>query len=693
MSMPVIGLSVAARSAVHSNVSSAARRFRPRALSQALALAAILPLSMGTAFAGSFTISTNSTAAQTLGSGSGQTGTVNAGKTLSVSGANVAVTITGNNATLNNDGTITQTGTGRVIRDNTGVSGLTINNGSITNATAQMTAFDADVIQMNKAGGSVTLNNYGSMISQNASGGGSQAVDFSAITTGSNVVNNYAGGLLKATEADAVRPGVNGVVNNWGNIQSTTTTGSSSDGVDLQNNSGGVINNYSGANIIGARHGITGGAVDNTVNFTTTVTNNGTIQGNNGSGLNLDGFNAMQTATIVNHGTISGNGVTGDGDGIDVDGVVNITNTGTIRSINSFSTTTPGQSEGITVGGGIITNSGLIVGQVAAGNTNAVGRGITLAGVDTSGTPEPIYVNSVITNLGGGVIQGQTDSAIVVGGAASGFTVTINNNAGAAILGGSTSAAAIVTGADNDTLNNAGTIDGASSGKAIDMGAGNNTLNITGGAATIRGDINGGTGGHNVLTMALGGGNSFTYTGAISNFDLVEIQSGTVTLPGASLYTGATRVSGGTLVLDGANRLAAGSSLEMNGGTLQIANAGFGDAQTFASLSLLDSSVIDLGGNELTFNGLAGVVGGKTLTLLDFLLGGAYALRFVGDYSSNADFLALIGATRIDGHAAGYYFDGAYTDVVAVSEPASYAVLLEGLGLLALITRCRKQRS
>jgi hypothetical protein len=37
-----------------------------------------------------------------------------------------------------------------------------------------------------------------------------------------------------------------------------------------------------------------------------------------------------------------------------------------------------------------MTNSGTIEGNVAQGNANAVGRGITLAGVDTSGTPEPI---------------------------------------------------------------------------------------------------------------------------------------------------------------------------------------------------------------------------------------------------------------------------------------------------------------
>ncbi len=43
-----------------------------------------------------------------------------------VSGSTVAVTISGNNATLTNLGTLNQTGTGRAIRDNTGVTGLTI---------------------------------------------------------------------------------------------------------------------------------------------------------------------------------------------------------------------------------------------------------------------------------------------------------------------------------------------------------------------------------------------------------------------------------------------------------------------------------------------------------------------------------------------------------------------------------------
>ena len=643
------------------------------------------------ACAGNFDITANSTSAQTLGSGSGQSGVIEQGVSLSVSGSTVAVTISGNSATLTNLGTLTQTGTGRAIRDNTGVTNLVVTNGSTTNSTALMQAADADVIQMNKSPASVTLNNYGQMISLNASAGGSQAVDFNAIASGSNIINNFSGALMKATDADAVRPGVSGVVYNAGTMLSViTAAGSGSDGVDAQNNTGVQITNDSGGLIEGGRHGITGGAVDNTVAFTTSVTNNlnAIIRGDNGSGINLDGFNAKQTASIFNVGTIIGNGVTGDGDGIDVDGVITLTNTGTIKSLNSFSSTTPAQSEGVTVGGGSIINSGLIEGDVAAGNLNAVGRGITLAGVDTSGTAEPIYANSVITNQSNGIIRGQSDSAIAVDGGASGFTVTINNNAGGLIQGGGT-AAAIRTGFDNDTINNAGTIDGSISGKAIDMGAGNNVLSITGGSASILGSINGGTGGINTMTIDPGPGNGFAYSGSISNFDSVEVRSGHVTLSGVSSYGGATVLSGGTLTLDGANRLSTASTLNLNGGALSLAHAGGADGQTFASLALGESSAIDLGLSSLTFNGLGSVGGGKTLSVIDWSAATSpdYAFRFLGDDTGSSAFLTLIGATTIDGFAAGFHFDGTYTDVAPVPIPAAWTLLASALGLLAAAGR------
>ncbi|MFA5985505.1 MAG: hypothetical protein WC782_15920 [Methylococcaceae bacterium] len=513
----------------------------------------------------SFAINTGTTSsAQTLDAN--QTGDIAAGAILSVSGGTVAVSITGDNAILNNQGTLRQTGSGRAIRDNVGVANLVVTNGSLTNASALIQSANADVIQLNKSLASVLLNNYGTLNSLNASKGGAQAIDFSALASGSNIVNNFATGIILAQDADSVRPGVNGVVNNYGTIRATNTTDTGDDGIDVQQNSGVSINNFGTGLIEGARHGITGGTVDNTVLFSTTVSNNagGVIRGNNGSGINLDGFNANQTATIINAGTITGSGVTGDGDGVDVDGLVNLTNSGIIRSVNAFSATGPAQSEGITVGGGSISNSGTIEGLVNAGNANALGRGITLAGNDISsgplsGTREGIHSNSEITNQAGGLIRGQNDSGIVVEGAASGFTVTINNQAGGIIQGGGASSAAIQTGADNDTLNNAGVINGASSGKAIDLGAGNNTLAIQGGAATISGDVSGGIGGSNTLNLDIGVSNHFTYAGALSNFSQVNVNSGSTSLSGASVYTGPTIINDGILLANNNTGSATGS--------------------------------------------------------------------------------------------------------------------------------------
>jgi hypothetical protein len=454
------------------------------------------------------------TAAQTLSSGAG---VISSTGDLEVSGSSVAITVTGTSS-IQNDGVINQTGTGRAIRDNTGALTLTVTN----NAGALLQAADADAIQMNRSNSSISFDNYGSVISLNASAGGSQAIDWNAITTGSNTLHNYPTGFIEAFEADAVRPGVNGSVINEGTIKAITSAASSSDGVDGQTNNGLVINNNGNGLIEGGRHGITAGAANDTVSFTLSVTNqpNATIHGDDGAGINIDGFNANEVVTVQNDGTITGNGMTGDGDGVDVDGIVNLTNTGVIQSFNSFSDVPGEANEGITTGGGTITNSGTIEGDVAEGNVNAVGRGITLAGVDASGTPEPIYADSVVTNSG--FIRGQTDSAIVVIGAASGFTVTIKNEAGGTIEGGGDTAATIQTGADNDTLNNAGEVIADASGKAIDLGDGDDTLSITRG--TIQGDISGGSG-TNTCTIDPGAMH-FTYTGSICDFESVEIKSG-----------------------------------------------------------------------------------------------------------------------------------------------------------------------
>ena len=556
------------------------------------------------------------TAAQTLASGAG---VVSSTGNLQVSGSSVAITVTGTSS-IQNDGTIKQTGTGRAIRDNTGALTLTVTN----SAGALLQAADADAIQMNRPNSNISFDNQGSIISLNASAGGSQAIDWNAITTGSNTLHNYPTGFIEAFEADAVRPGVNRNVINEGTIKAITSTASSSDGVDGQTNSGLVINNNGNGLIEGGRHGITAGAVDDTVSFSLSVTNqlNATIQGDDGSGMNIDGFNANEVVTIQNDGTITGNGVTGDGDGVDVDGIVNLTNTGVIRSLNSFSAVPGAASEGVTTGGGVITNSGTIKGDVAAGNINAVGRGITLAGVDSSGTPEPIYADSVVTNSG--FIRGQTDSAIVVLGAASGFTVTINNERHGTIEGGGDTAAAIQTGADNDTLNNASNVIADASGKAIDLGDGDDTLNITGG--TIRGDISGGSG-MNTCTIDPGALHFFTYAGAISDFDSVEIKSGVVSFFGASSYTGTTTINGGIFIVANSTGSATGS------GPVQVTRG------TLSGIGSIDGAVTIGGGWGPAVLAPGGLLSNESVlaiqSTLSFQTGGTYLYTFEASHNNS----------------------------------------------------------
>ena len=76
----------------------------------------------------------------------------------------------------------------------------------MNSAGALLQAADADAIQMNRSNSNISFDNYGSVISLNASAGGSQVIDWNAITTGSNTLYNYPTGFIEAFEADAVRP-------------------------------------------------------------------------------------------------------------------------------------------------------------------------------------------------------------------------------------------------------------------------------------------------------------------------------------------------------------------------------------------------------------------------------------------------------------------------------------------------------
>jgi hypothetical protein len=374
---------------------------------------------------------------------------------------------------------------------------------------------------------------------------------------------------------------------------------------------------------------------------------------------------------------------------------VNITNSGVVRSLNSFNDT----SEGVTVGGGTIGNSGTIQGSIITGSGGTgVGRGITLAGVDkdNNGNSIPvqgIYADSSITNSG--LIKGDSDSGIVVTGSTNAFGVTINNQAGGVIEGDGALAAAILsTNGNNMSITNSGTITATQSGTAIAFGSGSNNLAVTGGSAAIIGNIVGG-GGTNIMTVNPGAGHSFSYSGAISNFNSVTIQSGTVTLSGSNAYTGSTAVTGGRLVVTGALNTAsvvtvsAGATLGGSGSVGKVGGAGtlsVGDPMIFTVTQVDPGAGMDF---DFSFQQAgAPTYSNAAASGNDVLhITGAtpFTVAMTGSNSVTIDFSAITGSLA-DGqtYLGGFFLDSGTsatigTPAIGYTGTGTFSIVYEGL--------------
>jgi len=640
-----------------------------------LAIACILGGLSAPAGAG-FIISSTVTTAQTLATGTGE---VTASGTLAVSGTAIGIAVTGN-AAIANSGVIEQLGTGRSIRDNTNNTTLTVTN----HAGARISSADNDTFQVNQTNVTVTLENFGEMRSYNASKGGAQVVDWNAVTTAANSLYNRVGGVIEAAAADAVRPGVNGVIDNAGTIgavpavegSSPSRTASSSDGIDAQTSSGVVVTN-TGA--IAGRHGITGGGAAAPVAITVTNESAGTISGVNGSGLNIDG--AGSSATVVNHGSITGRFDatrydSGDGDGVDIDGTVQLTNHGIIRGVDASGGSNP---EGVSIGGGTVINqaSAQITGESTLGN-GAAGHGL-LADDSNGGSA---YAATQITNAG--LIRGHQGYAVNLVGS---FADTIDNQADGTLRGAGNEAA-VQSGGGNDTVTNAGAIVG-DGGLAVDLGDGDDTLTIVGGAASIVGAVSGGAG-TNILVMDLGAGHALTYQGVMSDFSTTDLKSGSAALAGR--IDGVLRVSAGAV-------LAPGNSV----GTLDLAGLALSASGVLAidldptntqghgtSDQVRVSGAVDLGLADLVLTLYSVPTLGQLFDLL--LTGGTAPVtgRFAQGDLVSADFVghtywfAIDYTATADGGSQG-------NDLRLTAVPVPGSAWLFGLGALGLgLGRCRR---
>lgn len=642
------------------------------------------------AMSASFTVSGPDSTAKTLSGG--ETGTVTATGDLAVGGSTVAVTLSDNTNTpivINNAGQIRQTGNGFAIANpgTTVTANITINNlaGALIESNDRIT-IQAPVSRQTLP--TYVLNNSGTIFSRNASRptGGSIPTAVNLGGTSSATVNNYATGVIRANYANAVVVGAGDTVYNEGLIQALADIRGA---VGARQAAGGDGITFSGTGVqitnsgtISGRHGV----LSSSAYALTTITNGvgGVIEGTSGSGLRIaadrSDQNGYSYSTIVNRGTITGKvdntqADLGEGIGVFAAQRVILDNYGSIQGLGSLGA--GASTVGLKAAGGTIVNyaGAEIIGRNDAGSAPA--HGIVLAG-----SPSPVS----ITNSG--LIRGYSGYGIQ--GAAS--ATTIVNEASGIIRGGAGTGAALYSGAGSDTVTNRGTIIG-DNGKAIDLGAFNDTLIVEGGAAQIIGDISGGHGtsfdGVDSLLLRPGAGNTFEYAGSISDFETVDVQSGTVRLTGANTYVGKTKVSG-RLELIGVSRIAGGSALEMSGGYLKISEA-YPGGQTFASLTLSDNSIIDVdGSNNPIFFGLGSVSLGKTLSVVNYESepGYEFALRFMGDLTHNSDFLALLAATTVNGQAAEYLLrdGGQYTDIglfQPIPEPgtAIFGLLLTGLAV------------
>jgi hypothetical protein len=460
------------------------------ALLCAILLAGTAPEALGASF--DITSGTNTTA-QTLNNN--ETGMVAHGASLISSGKN-AISINGTNVIITNAGLIEDTKAGDRAID-TGFSdgdfNITLDNsGTITSSG------DAFRINADTGTGNIVVMNSGTISSTGTGSNNGQALDFNNIVSGLGTISitNTATGVIEAADADAIRPGTNTTINNYGLIESFngTPTSTGNDGIDFQATGTGTVNNYQGGQIIGARHGITG-------DLNQTINNSGIITGNAGSGINLDTTSGTSTVVNTSTGVITGtipSGAANDGDGIDIDYLVNITNAGKILAVG---TGTGGEiNEALAIGGGTVDNSGLIQSDQ---------RAIT---VDNSNLGNAFGAFN-LTNEASGTITGKDGEAIMI------------------------------TSAFDNTITNKGVINGS-----ITMGGGNDTINLYTGSTT--GSLNGAAGSD---TINLYGTATGTGTLAnVSNVETLNINGGTWTVNGTQSYSnGVTIASGAHAIITG----------------------------------------------------------------------------------------------------------------------------------------------
>jgi autotransporter-associated beta strand protein len=446
-----------------------------------------------------------------------------------------------------------------------------------------------------------------------------------------------------------------------GNIEGAGGTGSSPQGGDGTASQGGGGGGGGGVSVTTGSGGAggTGGASPD----------GGGIGGNGGAG---------GSYALVNPGAIaaSATGIAGS-DGLAATPVLPST------SVNSGG----GGGGGGAGGGGIL--------ETTPGTSLSIGSSISIRGGagGTGGTGGTSSENAGGDGGGGG---GGGDGIDATGG-----TVTITNagtigggNGGAGGAGGTDPSNVNKNGANGAagaggigilgsslTITNTGSISGGlangGAGAQADAisftGGANNSLTLSSGGTV--GTLNGGIGISGFLAIDPGttAGNNVTLSNVIHDGsngagNVTKVGAGTLTLSGASTYTGGTTVQGGTLQLSGAGTLGAATgflavsagtldlgsksltsgALTVTGGTVQngtLSSSSYGvQAGTISAVLAGGGALTKTGSGSVTLSGANTYAGGTTISAGGLLLGNNSAL--------GTGALAVTGNATLDGIAA-----------------------------------------
>ncbi|WP_267929914.1 autotransporter-associated beta strand repeat-containing protein [Paraburkholderia sp. ZP32-5] len=449
--------------------------------------------------------------------------------------------------------TLTLTGAAAYLGNTTIIGG--------TLALAGSGSFVWDDTVVNVAGANATLDISHANASQTI--GSLSGVAGSAITLGGNSLT--IGGTANETFA--------------GTISSTAGGGLFKQGTGIETLSG--ANTYSGGTTLAAGGLVVGN--DSALGTGTLMTGN--------LATTLDSTTAIELANQIT--LKAGLTVTGTHD-LTLDGA--ISGTGSLTKNGAATLTLKGASDyfgATTINGGTLalTGTGSLAVDAAVNVASATFDISHSSGSQTIGSLSGVTGSSV--TLGG-------NSLTFGDGTDQTFAGTISDTGGGAL---------VKQGPGSETLTGANTYTGGTTLRAGGLLVGNNTA-LGSGALTVSGTAT--LGSTTAIELANGivldagltvdCSNQLTLDGTISgDGGLTKNGTATLTLKGASAYSGAMTINSGTLSLMSSGNLTGASAVDIAGGhaTLDISHAA--GPQLIGSLSGVASSSLTLGGNSLTF--------------------------------------------------------------------------------------------